>query len=90
MSSQQLQRPVKAGNFGDYYTRRGCKPQLTSHAKDNMNIGNDKAFLINIISQRNGRIMIEFLIFAVIDLFSFRAFAADEMRSPKSENWPSI
>lgn len=29
----------------------GCEPQLTSHAAANMRIGNDKAFLINIISQ---------------------------------------
>lgn len=29
----------------------GCEPQLTSHAAANMRIGNDKAFLIKIISQ---------------------------------------
>lgn len=29
----------------------GCEPQLTSHAAGNMKIGNDKAFLIKIISQ---------------------------------------
>ena len=29
----------------------GCEPQLTSHAAANMRIGNDKAFLISIISQ---------------------------------------
>lgn len=29
----------------------GCKPQLTSHAAANMKIGNDKLFLIKIISQ---------------------------------------
>ena len=29
----------------------GCEPQLTSHAGANMRIGNDKAFLIQIISQ---------------------------------------
>lgn len=29
----------------------GCEPQLTSHAAANMRIGNDKTFLINIISQ---------------------------------------
>lgn len=29
----------------------GCEPQLTSHADANMRIGNDKAFLIKIISQ---------------------------------------
>lgn len=29
----------------------GCEPQLTSHAAANMKIGNDKAFLIKIISQ---------------------------------------
>lgn len=29
----------------------GCEPQLLSHAKANMNVGNDKAFLIQLISQ---------------------------------------
>lgn len=29
----------------------GCEPQLTSHAAANMRIGNDKSFLIKIISQ---------------------------------------
>lgn len=29
----------------------GCEPQLTSHAEANMRVGNDKAFLIKIISQ---------------------------------------
>jgi 4-carboxymuconolactone decarboxylase len=29
----------------------GCEPRLTSHAAANMKIGNDKAFLIKIISQ---------------------------------------
>lgn len=29
----------------------GCEPQLTSHAEANMRIGNDKRFLIKIISQ---------------------------------------
>lgn len=29
----------------------GCEPQLTSHAKANMNIGNTKAFLIAVVSQ---------------------------------------
>ena len=29
----------------------GCEPQLISHAKANMNVGNDKEFLINVISQ---------------------------------------
>ena len=29
----------------------GCEPQLTSHAAANMKIGNDKAFLLKIISQ---------------------------------------
>lgn len=29
----------------------GCEPQLTSHAAANMRIGNDKAYLIKIISQ---------------------------------------
>lgn len=29
----------------------GCEPQLLSHAKANMRIGNDKAFLIKVVSQ---------------------------------------
>jgi 4-carboxymuconolactone decarboxylase len=29
----------------------GCEPQLVSHAAANMKAGNDKAFLIKIISQ---------------------------------------
>ncbi len=29
----------------------GCEPQLTSHATANMRLGNDKAFLIKVISQ---------------------------------------
>lgn len=29
----------------------GCEPQLTAHAKGNMNIGNDKDFLMRVISQ---------------------------------------
>ena len=29
----------------------GCEPQLTSHAAGNMKVGNDKAFLIKVISQ---------------------------------------
>ena len=29
----------------------GCEPQLTSHAKGNMNLGNDKDFLIQVVSQ---------------------------------------
>ena len=29
----------------------GCEPQLTSHAAANMRIGNDKAFLIKVVSQ---------------------------------------
>ena len=29
----------------------GCEPQLTGHAKGNMNMGNDKAFLIRVVSQ---------------------------------------
>lgn len=29
----------------------GCEPQLTAHAKGNMNIGNDKAFLVRVVSQ---------------------------------------
>lgn len=29
----------------------GCEPQLTSHAKGNMNLGNTKEFLIKVVSQ---------------------------------------
>ncbi|MDO4264864.1 MAG: carboxymuconolactone decarboxylase family protein [Eubacteriales bacterium] len=29
----------------------GCEPQLTAHAKGNINMGNDKAFLLRVISQ---------------------------------------
>ncbi|MDO5336333.1 MAG: carboxymuconolactone decarboxylase family protein [Eubacteriales bacterium] len=29
----------------------GCEPQLTAHARGNMNLGNDKAFLIRVVSQ---------------------------------------
>lgn len=29
----------------------GCEPQLTAHAKGNMNIGNDKDFLARVVSQ---------------------------------------
>ena len=29
----------------------GCEPQLISHAKGNMNLGNDKAFLLRVVSQ---------------------------------------
>lgn len=29
----------------------GCEPQLIGHAKGNMNMGNDKAFLIRVVSQ---------------------------------------
>ncbi len=29
----------------------GCEPQLVSHAKGNMNLGKDKAFLIKVVSQ---------------------------------------
>lgn len=29
----------------------GCEPQLTGHAKGNMNLGNDKSFLIKVVSQ---------------------------------------
>lgn len=29
----------------------GCEPQLISHAKGNMNMGNDKGFLIRVVSQ---------------------------------------
>lgn len=29
----------------------GCEPQLTAHAKGNMNLGNDKEFLVKVVSQ---------------------------------------
>ena len=29
----------------------GCEPQLTAHAKGNMNLGNDEAFLKRVVSQ---------------------------------------
>ena len=29
----------------------GCEPQLTSHAKGNMNLGNDRDFLLRVVSQ---------------------------------------
>lgn len=29
----------------------GCEPQLIGHAKGNMNMGNDKEFLIKVVSQ---------------------------------------
>lgn len=29
----------------------GCEPQLTSHARGNMNLGNDKEFLMKVVSQ---------------------------------------
>lgn len=29
----------------------GCEPQLISHARGNMNLGNDRAFLIRVVSQ---------------------------------------
>lgn len=29
----------------------GCEPQLTAHAKGNMNMGNDKEFLIKVVTQ---------------------------------------
>ena len=29
----------------------GCEPQLTAHASGNMNMGNDRLFLIQIVSQ---------------------------------------
>lgn len=33
------------------FAQGGCEPQLIGHAKGNMNMGNDKAFLIKVISQ---------------------------------------
>lgn len=29
----------------------GCEPQLAAHAKGNMNLGNDKDFLVRVVSQ---------------------------------------
>lgn len=29
----------------------GCEPQLTAHAKGNMNLGNDQAYLVRVVSQ---------------------------------------
>ncbi len=29
----------------------GCEPQLTAHAQGNMNLGNDEAFLMKVVSQ---------------------------------------
>lgn len=29
----------------------GCEPQLTAHAKGNMNMGTDKGFLIKVVTQ---------------------------------------
>lgn len=29
----------------------GCEPQLTAHARGNINLGNDKAFLLRVVSQ---------------------------------------
>jgi 4-carboxymuconolactone decarboxylase len=29
----------------------GCEPQLIVHAKGNMNLGNDKDFLVRVVSQ---------------------------------------
>ena len=60
-----INRWLAANCFGDYYTRTGremitfcflaaqggCEPQLTAHAKGNMNLGNDKEFLLKVVSQ---------------------------------------
>ena len=56
-----INRWLAANCFGDYYTRMitfcflaaqgGCEPQLTAHAGGNMNLGNDKEFLIKVVSQ---------------------------------------
>ncbi len=32
------------------YARGGCEPQLSAHTAANMRLGNDKAFLIRVIS----------------------------------------
>ena len=33
------------------YAQGGCEPQLKGHVIGNINVGNDKQFLINIVSQ---------------------------------------
>lgn len=33
------------------FAQGGCEPQLIAHAKGNMNLGNDKEFLIKVVSQ---------------------------------------
>ncbi len=33
------------------YAQGGCEPQLIAHSKGNMNLGNDKNFLIRVVSQ---------------------------------------
>ena len=33
------------------FAQGGCEPQLIGHAKGNMNLGNDKDFLIKVVSQ---------------------------------------
>lgn len=33
------------------YAQGGCEPQLIAHSKGNMNLGNDKDFLIRVVSQ---------------------------------------
>ncbi len=32
------------------YAQGGCEPQLIAHAKGNMNLGNDRAFLLSVVS----------------------------------------
>ena len=34
-----------------YLARGGCEPQLTAHIKGNMNMGNDKDYLIQAVLQ---------------------------------------
>ena len=42
----------KAGHINRWLAAQGgCEPQLTAHAKGNMNLGNDKDFLIRVVSQ---------------------------------------
>ena len=38
---------IEAGN----QAQGGCEPQLISHAAANLRIGNDKAFLVDVVSQ---------------------------------------
>ena len=48
----QMLEAWKAGHINRWLAANCCcEPQLTSHAKGNMNLGNDKDFLIRVVSQ---------------------------------------